>query len=310
MPNPNDVYVYCHDCKKIIAICHDVNIASAVSTIYYEKTQHHHTVGTKEYIENAFPDIVLEPEKAVIMIVGGCASIAEKPAELAVEIHDYDVEGEWVKENPDCFTDIEGDDYQVLSFPATRIKFSASGDQCFTDVEIRYHNYYKCPHCNIEWEDSWDSMCDDRCPDCNAPISPYKSEEINEVLGWQPSPDNFPMAGLQDFEVYEDLEMGKGCHPEVKDWIEISVGMIEEPTIIPSDNEVVDIKQLKNIIIMYHDIAYNLDDDSTIDVGDCEHEHIIYMIQGGYIEGELIKADPKDHSNTIRGYWKIVNPAK
>lgn len=46
------------------------------------------------------------------------------------------------------------------------------------DVEMLYRNYYKCPNDGEEWEDEWDSMCNDHCPKCEAEIEPYKSEEI------------------------------------------------------------------------------------------------------------------------------------
>ena len=47
------------------------------------------------------------------------------------------------------------------------------------EVEMKWHNYYKCPRCSHEWEDDWDSQCDDDCGECgNRHISPYKSEEI------------------------------------------------------------------------------------------------------------------------------------
>jgi len=41
-----------------------------------------------------------------------------------------------------------------------------------------YHNYYRCDDCNVEWEDDWDCTCDDECPDCGTPYSPYKSDKI------------------------------------------------------------------------------------------------------------------------------------
>ena len=39
-----------------------------------------------------------------------------------------------------------------------------------------FKNYYR--HCETEWDDTADSMCNDRCPVCNAEIEPYKSEDI------------------------------------------------------------------------------------------------------------------------------------
>ena len=58
---------------------------------------------------------------------------------------------------------------------------------------------------------------------------------------------------------------------------------------------------LKHISVLLHDVSYYLGENEllTIEVGDCEYEHIHYMITEGYIEGELNK-------NGIRGWWKIV----
>jgi len=41
-----------------------------------------------------------------------------------------------------------------------------------------YTNHYKCPRCGEQWDDSWDSMCDDRCPECNLTCSPESSDPI------------------------------------------------------------------------------------------------------------------------------------
>lgn len=48
------------------------------------------------------------------------------------------------------------------------------------EVKMKYTNFYRCPECRIEWEDTWDSMCNDHCPQCEAEIEPYDSEEIKE----------------------------------------------------------------------------------------------------------------------------------
>jgi hypothetical protein len=132
-------------------------------------------------------------DKIILAVSGGIVSILEKPDNVNVEIRDYDVEGDWDEENIGCKKDKDGDRYQEFLFPATEIKFSANGKQCFTDVE-------------------------------------------RKLIGWQPHEEDFP-AGLHTFEVYEDFEMAKGCHPEVKEWIEIFEGMIEKPVIIPSDKD-------------------------------------------------------------------------
>lgn len=45
-------------------------------------------------------------------------------------------------------------------------------------VTYKYRNYYQCSECGTTWEDEWDCTCDDRCPQCDTSISPYKSEDI------------------------------------------------------------------------------------------------------------------------------------
>lgn len=40
-----------------------------------------------------------------------------------------------------------------------------------------YRNYYEC-QCGTEWEDGWNCMCDDRCPNCNTSVQPHHSENI------------------------------------------------------------------------------------------------------------------------------------
>lgn len=61
----------------------------------------------------------------------------------------------------------------------------------------------------------------------------------------------------------------------------------------------------REITILQHNISYYLDDDSMIELGDSESEHIEYMIGQGYCEGELNKSG-KDGNDGIRGWWKIV----
>jgi len=60
-----------------------------------------------------------------------------------------------------------------------------------------------------------------------------------------------------------------------------------------------------HIQILHHDISYYLDDDSELESGVGEAEHIEYMIGQGYSEGELNKSND-DGNDGIRGYWKIV----
>lgn len=47
---------------------------------------------------------------------------------------------------------------------------------------MKYLNYYECSECGARWEDEWDCACNDKCPDCNAEIEPYKSEEIEDKI--------------------------------------------------------------------------------------------------------------------------------
>lgn len=46
------------------------------------------------------------------------------------------------------------------------------GVYCF-----RWRNYYRCDECEISWDDVHSSMCNDRCPECNAEIEPWACEE-------------------------------------------------------------------------------------------------------------------------------------
>ena len=42
--------------------------------------------------------------------------------------------------------------------------------------ERLFCNKYR--HCHVQWDDVWDSACNDRCPVCDAEIEPYDSEEL------------------------------------------------------------------------------------------------------------------------------------
>ena len=62
----------------------------------------------------------------------------------------------------------------IENVDATPIKETLPGEA----PEPRFTNYYR--HCGQEWNDQWSSMCNDRCPECNHEIEPYKSEDIPE----------------------------------------------------------------------------------------------------------------------------------
>jgi len=65
-------------------------------------------------------------------------------------------------------------------------------------------------------------------------------------------------------------------------------------------------KDYKHIEILFHDISYYLEDDSTLEPGVGEAEHIEYMIGQGYCSGELNKMG-EDGNDGIRGWWSITS---
>jgi len=46
------------------------------------------------------------------------------------------------------------------------------------EAEPEYENNYKCERCGCRWNLTADSMCDDRCPECDLAMSPLRSWEI------------------------------------------------------------------------------------------------------------------------------------
>lgn len=65
-----------------------------------------------------------------------------------------------------------------VSLPPSRRPGSDDTDD---EVEMRWHNFYRCPDCGGEWGDCWDSQCDDDCPHCGCRhVSPYESKEVEE----------------------------------------------------------------------------------------------------------------------------------
>jgi len=47
-------------------------------------------------------------------------------------------------------------------------------------VEEPYENFYVCPNDGTEWYENADSMCNDRCPNCNKEIEPTSSEFLGD----------------------------------------------------------------------------------------------------------------------------------
>lgn len=48
------------------------------------------------------------------------------------------------------------------------------------EIKITFKNFYLCSECGTTWQDDWECACNDRCPECNTEIEPYKSETIND----------------------------------------------------------------------------------------------------------------------------------
>lgn len=112
------VYVYCHECKKLIAVCCNHFIAHLTANAYYAETKHSHTVGTFEYFKKAYPDIDLE-DKVLITISGGVADLTTKPFGVEVEIMDFDVEGVDAEGDERCKKDKDGNWYQEMIWEST-----------------------------------------------------------------------------------------------------------------------------------------------------------------------------------------------
>jgi rubrerythrin len=54
---------------------------------------------------------------------------------------------------------------------------SNAGDDAGEDVS-KFENFYRCPECEHEWEDTYTSIVEDDCPSCgNRHITPYQSED-------------------------------------------------------------------------------------------------------------------------------------
>ncbi|OAI12763.1 MULTISPECIES: hypothetical protein [Methylomonas] len=63
------------------------------------------------------------------------------------------------------------------------------------ETESLYLNQYRCPHCEIEWDDEWNCACNDRCPACNAEIEPNRSD----VVGDEQQPSAFAVSYTLDY---------------------------------------------------------------------------------------------------------------
>ena len=55
-------------------------------------------------------------------------------------------------------------------------------DKDIDQPEQWFLNEYYCCECGEAWEDEWDCMCNDRCPQCDTEIEPTRSKDISHVL--------------------------------------------------------------------------------------------------------------------------------
>jgi hypothetical protein len=124
--------------------------------------------------------LIFPPKNKVLITIsdGGVVQLEYKPDNIEVEIRDFDIQGadEFPEDRPDCKKDVDGDWYQEMIFKPEKKELTPIEQ----DEPIKYINYYRCEDCNTEWQDEWSCQCDDECPVCAIPYSPYKSEDINK----------------------------------------------------------------------------------------------------------------------------------
>lgn len=76
-------------------------------------------------------------------------------------------------------------------------------------TNLYFRNSYKCS-CGETWEDEWDSMCDDRCPECNTSTSPYISNETGLTLALYAALDMYNDR-WQEVNSYGDQDTADNC---------------------------------------------------------------------------------------------------
>lgn len=62
-------------------------------------------------------------------------------------------------------------DIQAMAQPLTTPKTESDRND-----SSEFENHYLCT-CGEEWQDTWSSACNDRCPSCNREIEPYASDD-------------------------------------------------------------------------------------------------------------------------------------
>lgn len=85
------------------------------------------------------------------------------------------------KRNDALYAACEIDCSDETPVPADVSDFFTIGAPADDEDETLYRNSYRCPGCGAEWQDTWDSGCDDECGDCGMQdISPYESVKVDE----------------------------------------------------------------------------------------------------------------------------------
>lgn len=84
----------------------------------------------------------------------------------------------------------------------------------------QYLNHYGCSECGHHWTDEWSCMCDDRCPDCNTPISPYFSKELEEEVEAETDEETEEEHAVRlrkiSEEVIADMKAGRYRHGQLR----------------------------------------------------------------------------------------------
>lgn len=55
--------------------------------------------------------------------------------------------------------------------------------QCLDPLSESYNRYlmlFRCPNCQVAWQDEWDCACNDRCPGCRQEIAAYDTVLIHD----------------------------------------------------------------------------------------------------------------------------------
>jgi hypothetical protein len=47
---------------------------------------------------------------------------------------------------------------------------------------VWFLKYYRHHECHTSWTDEWSCACNDRCPQCNAEIEPYKWADLSVIV--------------------------------------------------------------------------------------------------------------------------------